>query len=610
MTSAYIFDPRLRIWLHPTSTHSFEYSDGEAFEERLLTELRGCNDNRCVSTELRRYVHDWPSEYHLSPTRHNLLRFLRIGPEHNILELGCGCGAMTRFLAESGANVTAVEGSVRRAQIAAERCRDLPNARIVCDNLTNFESDQHFDFVTLIGVLEYAPCYIPSEDPIAACLKQASLFLAPHGILILAVENQVGLKYFNGCAEDHLDLPYYGVHGLYHGSEPVTFGRVELERKHDMAGLPCRRFYYPFPDYKLPRVILSDDAFSAPGFDAAALLGGLAARNTSGESHPNFHENLAWRPILENGLLPQLANSFLVLAARSDKAFRKLGMDWLACAYTSERLPAYATETRFCYRNASIFVEKRRMHSDFQLPEATLPKGQLSHYGESVQAYVVGHPYLLELQYRLARNEGVDSVIVWAADWLDVLLDNSSVSEDGTATLPGEWLDAVPHNFIRGPAGLLHRIDDEWALQGGISRTWVVIRGLFHALGMSPASNTLGVLSMRELLQRTAASRGIVLDQTAFQEAVEKESALHTLVYGGDNESYRQLLSRCLQQPVASYSATLMHEKFHYRLTGMENEIRRIKSTVSWQITKPLRLLANLPRHLLTWLPKKSSSAH
>ncbi|MBK5966550.1 hypothetical protein CCR95_21355 [Thiocystis minor] len=606
MTPSYVFDQRRRIWLRPAATHGFKYSDGEVVEEHLLKALRGCNDIRCVSTELRRYVHDWPSEYHLSPTRHNLLRFLRIGPEHNILELGCGCGAMTRFLAESGANVTAVEGSVRRAQIAAERCRDLPNARIVCDNLMKFESDQHFDFVTLIGVLEYAPCYIPSEDPIVACLEQASLFLVPHGILILAIENQLGLKYFNGCAEDHLGLPYYGVHDLYRDNEPATFGRVELEKKHDMAGFSSRRFYYPFPDYKLPRVIFSEDAFSAPGFDAAALLGGLAARNASGEFHPNFHENLAWRPIVENELLPQLANSFLVLAARSEEAFLNLDADFLACVYTPERIPAFATETLFRYRGASIFVEKRRLHPDLRVPEATLPQGRLIHSTDSVQAYVAGRPYLLELQYSLGRSEDIDSVIAWAADWLDLLLTNSSVAEDGTATLPSEWLDAIPQNFIRSPAGSLHRIDDEWSLQGAVPRAWLIIRGLVNALAMSPTSTALGILSLQELIQRIAVSRGIVLDRTAFQDAVEQESALLSLVYGRATEE--KWLGSCLQQPATSHLAALMHENSQRRIAGMESEISRIKSTVSWQITKPVRLLANLPRHFRTWLESLSSN--
>jgi 16S rRNA A1518/A1519 N6-dimethyltransferase RsmA/KsgA/DIM1 with predicted DNA glycosylase/AP lyase activity len=83
---------------------------------------------------------------------------------------------MTRYLGETGATVIAVEGSLRRAEIAAERCRDLRNVSVYCDNLIQFEAEGHFDIVTLIGVLEYAPCFISSEDPVGACLAAARCF--------------------------------------------------------------------------------------------------------------------------------------------------------------------------------------------------------------------------------------------------------------------------------------------------------------------------------------------------------------------------------------------------------------------------------------------------
>ncbi|NMQ04306.1 class I SAM-dependent methyltransferase [Candidatus Accumulibacter phosphatis] len=154
----YIFDSELRIWRTPTHD-SIAYSDGDEVERRLLSILKQTRDLSSTSDELRKQIVDWPTEYHFSPTRANLLRPFRIDKSQRILELGCGCGNLTRYLGESGAHVTAVEGSVVRASIAAERCRDLANVMIVADSIELFTSAGGFDMVTLIGVLEYAPLF-------------------------------------------------------------------------------------------------------------------------------------------------------------------------------------------------------------------------------------------------------------------------------------------------------------------------------------------------------------------------------------------------------------------------------------------------------------------
>ena len=87
-----------------------------------------------------------------------------------------------------------------------------------------------------------------------------------------AIENQLGLKYFAGCAEDHLDSPYYGIEGLYGERTAVTFGRKELAALLTRAGFSGQEWHYPFPDYKLPSVVVSEPALSLAQFDVPSLL--------------------------------------------------------------------------------------------------------------------------------------------------------------------------------------------------------------------------------------------------------------------------------------------------------------------------------------------------
>ena len=82
--------------------------------------------------------------------------------------------------------------------------------------------------VTLIGVLEYAQVYVKGDQPLQTLLSKAKAFLKEDGILIVAIENQLGLKYFCGAAEDHMGQAMYGINDAYGNNTPITFGKKEL----------------------------------------------------------------------------------------------------------------------------------------------------------------------------------------------------------------------------------------------------------------------------------------------------------------------------------------------------------------------------------------------
>ena len=185
----YRLDAQSRCWLPIAGGAAFGYTDGDAVELSLLGIIQSASDLRTVSSELRTRISDWPSRYHLSPARGNLLRPLASLFEGRTLEIGAGCGAITRFIAECGGTVHALEGSWQRARIAAARCRDLLNVEVFVDAFDRFPVQGCYDVVTLIGVLEYARKYFPAAgaDPVDALLRHARSFLRPGGVLIVSI---------------------------------------------------------------------------------------------------------------------------------------------------------------------------------------------------------------------------------------------------------------------------------------------------------------------------------------------------------------------------------------------------------------------------------------
>ncbi len=541
----YVLDESLRVWVKP-SYKGIEYSDGMAVESRLLAVLRQCNDVSCASDELRGHINDWPSEYHLSPLRANLLRPLTIGKDLRVLEFGCGFGAITRYLGETGAAVSAVEGSCRRAEGAAERCRDLPNVRVYCDNLADFETSDRYDVITLIGVLEYAPLFIPGSDPVGACLEKARSLLAEGGTLVLAIENQLGLKYFTACKEDHTAQPFFGLHGLYGKDTPITFGRRALRHRLCAAGLGSVVFYYPFPDYKLPTILLSEAALTRTDLRVADLLARPTLGKRGGEYH-TFHENLAWHAIAENSLVADLANSFLIIARHGDKTAIP-PPDWLAVSYSTGRRSPFWTETRVLEEASELHVRKNILHG--------FPRGddgkQPFHHRPLDSRYIQGRLWVTGLWKLLAAEAGLSELEEWLRPWLQFLRQHA-VEAGNTATgleflLPGNFIDCTPFNLIQDEDGNLVYIDAEWEAIEPLPASWVVVRGLFYSLYASPIPASLGEVKASAFISTILQACDITLEKSAWVKLCALESVFQTYLHAPSHlHSFEALLHKPLK---------------------------------------------------------------
>ncbi|MDO9543518.1 MAG: methyltransferase domain-containing protein [Kiritimatiellia bacterium] len=290
------------------------YSDG-AVEDELLALFKAGGDISAVLREDKR----WPVLYHLSPERRNLLEWFPFRKEGNLLEIGAGCGALTGFFAEKVGQVTAVELSAKRSQIIYERYRKNENLKIIAGNICDFQPqadppvavkfEGKFDYITLIGVLEYARSFLKGDAPAGQLLELGRALLKPDGVLIVAIENKFGLKYFAGAREDHSGRSFESLEGYQADSPAETWSRDELSALLSRTGFVSQRFYYPYPDYKLPAEIFSDDYLpeinhifqDAPNYDR--------------DRYRIFSEKLALANLVENRKFDFFANSFLVLAS-------------------------------------------------------------------------------------------------------------------------------------------------------------------------------------------------------------------------------------------------------------------------------------------------------
>ncbi len=280
------------------------YSDGD-IEEELLEYVKSNDDVMDILGKDKR----WPILYHLSPIRQNILEWYDFNKDSNCLEVGAGCGAITGAISRKVKSVDCVELSERRSLINAYRNKECDNVNIYIANFNNLKLNKKYDYITLIGVLEYAAYYTNAINPFTAFLEKLKGMLNPNGKILIAIENKYGLKYWSGKVEDHTGKYFDGITGYHNiASKVKTFSRAKLEMMLSNVGFSNIDFYYPMPDYKFPTQIYSDH--NLPNSS------GIAFENVTYDNMAIdlFDENDAIKEIINDGMFPFFANSFFVEA--------------------------------------------------------------------------------------------------------------------------------------------------------------------------------------------------------------------------------------------------------------------------------------------------------
>lgn len=529
-------DDRVGIWIRHETSVAFSYSDGDEVEDRLLSLVRATDDVSSFSVELEGRITDWPSRYHLSRSRANLLRPIQQRLNNtSILEIGCGCGAISRYMGEHAKVVLSLEGSPRRAAIAAERCRDLPNVAVVAEAFDQLPSQLQFDVVTLIGVLEYARIYFPatSGDPIDAMLAKAKSHLKPGGILIVAIENQLGLKYFSGFSEDHVAEAMFGVEDRYGESGVATFGRHELASRIKSVGFDDQEWLFPFPDYKLPTTVFTSAALDLPNCDLSPLLSASVARDHQAPANLGFSLEEAWKPVFRNGMAGHLANSFLVIA-KTETPAPCVPVDVLCLHYATNRKPQYAKVTTIQAGTSGIHSTGARLTA---LPEKV---------SDSYLQVTTKEPFLTGEQWhqkflKIVNRPGWSPTDLhpWVRRWIDAVITHSSmrsISPTASLMLEGSMIDAIPCNLIVPRSGPGSFFDLEWRSPEEITLGYLIFRGVLSSClathSVAPLAGEQQAPSIIDLVEQAFAAINLPMIEDNLNNWVAQEAQFQAAVTG------------------------------------------------------------------------------
>lgn len=266
---------------------------------------------------------DWDAVYHLSSLRENVLCWYPFKKDCTILEIGINYGELTGMLAQKAKMVTVCETSMQRAKLIFERTLKAGNVEIIPGDFRKLPTETKFDYIILNGALESAGDIIGYDgNPALRLLEQAKEYLKDDGIILAAMENRLGLRYFSGAAEENTGKTFAGIEGSWEENKPRTYDRKQISDLIRDAGLTINQWFYPFPDYRFTKEIFTDTSLEQ-------IIPNFAGEITDKDRPVLFSEQKVQRSLAENHIAPCFCNSFLMEITKGAKASSCSGYDYV-----------------------------------------------------------------------------------------------------------------------------------------------------------------------------------------------------------------------------------------------------------------------------------------
>ncbi|WP_019559141.1 glycosyltransferase [Caldimonas manganoxidans] len=469
-TSVYFNSKALERDAPDTDTCALKESDESApsalsTEARVLSALQSTNDRSLASEDIARMCLDASIDHCLGSACANTLRPLeRLLRGRKVLEIGARFGTRSRFMGEIGAQVTAYETHPLMMQAAEIRCADLPNVSVTSD-LTRASTGPTCNDYDVVLIADPG-----AATQLSAAIQTAQRHLRPGGCLILMSDNRLGLRYWAGAAQAGSAWDFAGIQGLTQDGRLTAPGRRELIRALNQHGLVHQKFYYPFPDHRKAFLVLSENARSAP---AELLYNLLSACHTVGHNagrDPLFSEGCAFRSLIENDLLGDMANAFVVIASTSP--LPPVDQEDIAYTYSGLRRSHLAKEVAIHRVEGALRVRRRLLNPTsatpwmrFEADEPLLP-GEL----------------LFNRLLPVMNQPGWHTELI--AQWMRPLYEHLASKThhiNGQSYLDGQYLDATPFNFI-GHGSEYQLFDLEWCYWPKVRLEYVLLRGIYYSL--------------------------------------------------------------------------------------------------------------------------------
>ncbi|MEO8195551.1 MAG: hypothetical protein ABI689_02390 [Thermoanaerobaculia bacterium] len=325
-------------------------------------------------------------------------------------------------------------------------------------------------------------------------LADARQRLGTDGVLLLALPNRFGLRFWSGCPEPATGRLFATLTGpgampaaaAEAAGRPRSFvSRRELAEALAEAGFTALEWFFAVPQGAEARrsgSLISEQLVAA----APELAADLASAQPSADAlRPRldlFPEALVYRELARAGLFAEFANYFLVAAAPSPATpgssiwprLRPSAAE-VGWHFAAERRQPIAT----VFERGAEGITVGKCRTDGGADPGVNAAGAYVWSAPERTTLAPGEPLRLRLQEHLvaSRNEPfLDEFVRFAA----AIRERFGGGED----LAAEALDATLVNATRDQGGVYHLFDLEWRAPAGVPLSWWLLRNVLSLLEM------------------------------------------------------------------------------------------------------------------------------
>lgn len=253
----------------------------EAYRQLLQLYQDNTNlTNEVLCQEIPRWL--YLQEY--SKRRTNIARWIDIDAGDSILEVGAGCGAVTRYLSEAAKMVLCVEYSPLKAEIHQKRFSNMENVRTFCDEHELQNANPSFDKIFVWEVKA------KTVDDFTQQLKTLMSMLKTNGTMYVGIDNRFALRRWAG----------------YQDKKPFCISKSQLIYVINLMEEFDTHLYYPYPDYEYMMALYSDEHLPMQGELTENVVPAVE------EYRAYFDEADLFDEVIQNGEFSHYANSYLL----------------------------------------------------------------------------------------------------------------------------------------------------------------------------------------------------------------------------------------------------------------------------------------------------------
>lgn len=255
--------------------------------------------------------------------RQNIVNWYDFKEDGKVLEIGLQDGKITEFLASKLRSVVSIEVDKEQYTLAKELFSTKENVELKNINLVdykdnfNFANSEKFDYVVAVTSMDRIALFTKQNDKLEALtllINISQSLLKETGKLIVAVDNKFAIRNFSGATYSLEENSFDSITGK--NNNITLYSKKELKECIKNTKMPYCKFYYPFPDYKLPNIIFSDEYLPNENHTKMKYLIYYMPQDTL-----VFDEMEALREIAKENMIDFFSNSYLIEIANDDKHF-------------------------------------------------------------------------------------------------------------------------------------------------------------------------------------------------------------------------------------------------------------------------------------------------